>query len=105
MTADVVGHGRAEEAGAIDDSFGAGIEKGFAVFGGFEASSNLTGEAFADHLNEGAVLSLSHRGVEVNELDDGVLGEAFDPVVEVVEGELQLFALHELDDATAHEID
>ena len=85
--------GCAEEAGAVDDTLGSVIEKGAAVVGGFEASADLTGETFADHFDEGAVVALAHRGVEVDELDDWVFGEAFDPVFEVVEGELQLFAL------------
>ena len=88
-----VGFGWAEEAGAVDDSLCAGFEENFAVFGGFEAAAYLAGEAFADHLDEAAVAALAHRGVEIDELDDGVFLEALDPVLEVVEGELQLFAL------------
>ena len=93
VAADLAGHGCAEEAGAVDETFGSGIEEGAAVACGFEASSNLAGETLADHLDEGAVVALAHGGVEVDELDDGVLGEAVDPVFEVVEGELQLFTL------------
>ncbi len=46
-----------------------------------------------------------HGGVEVDELDERVVREAVDPVFEVVEGEAEVFALHELDDAAAHEVD
>src|SRR5437764_10701534 len=99
MAARFAGFGCAEETGAVDDSFCAGFEKDASVFGGFEAASDLAGQAFADHLDEAAVLALAHGGVEVDELDDGVFGEAFDPVLEVVEGQLQLFSLDELDDA------
>ena len=60
--------------------------RSLAVFGGFEAAAYLAGEAFADHLDEGAVVALTHGGVEVDELDQRVLCEAFDPVFEVVEG-------------------
>ena len=67
--------------------------RSLSVFGGFEASADLAGQAFADHLDEAAVVALAHGGVEVDELDERVLREAFDPVLEVVEGQLQLFAL------------
>ena len=69
----LVGFGLAEEAGAVDDSFCSGFEEGSAVFGGFEAAAYLAGEAFADHLDEGAVVAQTHRGVEVDELNDGIL--------------------------------
>ena len=99
------GFGWAEEAGAIDDAFCAGFQEDASVFGGFQAASDLAGEALADHFDEAAIVALAHRGIEVDELNDGVSGEAFNPVFEVVEGELQLFSLDELDDAAAHEID
>ena len=73
VAADVLGFGRAEEAGAVDDSFGAGFEEALAVFGGLEASADLAGETLADHLDEGAVVALAHGGVEVDELDERVL--------------------------------
>src|ERR1700731_1046073 len=57
------GFGCAEEAGAVDDSFGAGFEEDSSVFGGFEAAAYLAGQAFADHLDEAAVVALAHGGV------------------------------------------
>src|SRR5277367_5364847 len=80
VAADFARHRCAEEAGAVDDSFCSGIEESAAVACGLEASSYLTGETLADHLDEGAVVALTHGGVEVDELDDGVFGEAVDPV-------------------------
>ncbi len=71
----------------------------------FEASADLAGEARAEHIDEVAVVALAHGGVEVDELDEGVPGEAGDPGLEVVEGELELFALDELDDLAAEEVD
>ena len=100
-----LGGGCAEETGAIDDAFGAGVEQGLAVGCGLEASADLAGQALADHLDEGAVVALAHGGVEVDELDERVGREAVDPVLEVVEGELEGFALDELDDTAAHEVD
>ena len=88
VAAGFVGLGGTEEAGAVDDSFCAGFEECFAVCGGLEASSDLTWKSFADHLDEATVFALAHRGVEVDELNDGVLGETLDPVFKVVEGQL-----------------
>ena len=73
MAAGGAGFGCAEEAGAVDDSLCAGFEESAAVFGGFEASAYLSGEAFADHFNEAAVLALAHGGVEVDQLHHWVL--------------------------------
>ena len=73
MAAGLAGFGCAEEAGAVDDPFRAGLEEDSSVFGGFEATSYLAGEALADHLDEAAVVALTHGGVEVDELHDGVL--------------------------------
>ncbi len=86
VTANVVWTGDAEEAGAVDDSLGSSVQEHLAVFGGFEASADLAGEAFADHFDEGAVVAEAHGGVEIDELDERILGEALDPVFEVVEG-------------------
>ena len=68
-------------------------------------SADLAGKAFADHFNKGAVVALTHGGVEIDELDHWVFREAVDPVLEVVEGEGELFAADELHDAAAHEVD
>ena len=96
---------RGEEGGAEDDAAGAGVEECAGVFGGAEAATDLAGEALAEHFDEGAVRALSHGGVEVDELDEGVRGEAFDPGLEVIEGELEFFAVDELDDLAAEEVD
>ena len=105
VAAGLVAFGRAEQAGAIDDSLCAGFKENTAVFGRSEASPDLTRKTFCDHLDQVAVVALTHRGIEIDQLDDRIFREAFDPVVEVVEGEFQFFALDELNDSAAHEID
>lgn len=95
----------AEEGGAVDDSGCAEVEHALTVLRGAEAAAHLAGEVAGELLDEGGVGALAHGGVEIDELDEGILLEAVDPVVEVVEGELEGFALDELDDAAVHEVD
>ena len=51
------------------------------------------------------VVSLVLRRVEIDQLHLRPAGEPVDPFVDVVALERQAFALHELDDAAAHEVD
>ena len=95
----------AEEAGAIDHAPGAGVEEAAAVFCRAEAAANLAGELRGDALDQRTVVALALGGVKIDELDEGIAGEAADPVVEVVKGKPGSFAVHKLHDPAAHEVD
>lgn len=97
--------GFVKESGTEDDAARAGIEECLGLLRGADASADLDGETGGDLANESPVVAGAFGGVEVDELDEGVSGEALDPVIEVVEGEAEVFSAFELDDAAAHQID
>ena len=51
-----------------------------------------------------AVVSLSDGGIEINNLNQRITREAFDPGFEVIELERLLFSLHQLNDLASHQI-
>jgi len=69
------------------------------------AAAHLAGQPLRNLLNERAIAALPHGRVQVDELHHGVAQKTLDPVFEIVEGQLQIFALHQLHDAAAHQID
>ena len=85
--------------------FGTGVQDAATVLCSAQPAAYLAGELAADHFYESGVFALAHGGVEIDKLHEWVSGETVDPVLEVVESELEGFALNELNDATAHEID
>jgi len=93
-----------EERATVDDAFGAEIEETLAVIGCLQSAANLAGELTGEAGDEVGVRALSHGCVEIDELNERVLAETVDPVIEVVEGEFELFTLYELDDLAVHEI-
>ena len=56
-------------------------------------------------LTSASLLPLRHRRVEVDQLHLWKLRELLDPAVEIVGGDGELVALHELNDAAALEVD
>ena len=51
-----------------------------------------------------AVVALAHGCVEVNQLHQGIVLEAANPILEIVEGQLERFPSHQLHDPAAHQI-
>ncbi len=94
-----------KERRADNNALCARTKDGLGACDGADAAANLAGKAFADLLDESGIVTLSHGGVEVDELDERVACKAIDPVFEVIEGELEFFALHELNDLAAEEVD
>ena len=59
------------------------------------------GQALRNLCDQSGVISLTHGRVEVDQLDQWKLGELFNPILKIIKGKAQFFALHELDDAAA----
>src|SRR5581483_10256625 len=57
------------------------------------------------HRDQLAVVALPHGRIEIDELHQRILREPLDPVIKIVEAELEFFALDKLDDLAAHEVD
>src|SRR6187402_126755 len=91
-----------EERRTIDYALRTEVEETLAILGGLETSTDLARELVGEARDERGVRTLAHGGVEVDELHERIFAEAFDPVIEVVKGELELFALDELDDLAVH---
>ena len=70
-----------------------------------DATTGLTRKTARDSCDEFRVITLAHRRVEVDQLHQRKTGELFDPILEVVEGEAQLFTLNELHYTATQEID
>ena len=94
-----------EEGGTVDDPLRAEVEHALTVCSGAQAAAHLTGKPASELFDERLIGALPQGGIKVDELYQRVLAEALDPVIEVVKGELELFALDELDDLTVHEVD
>ena len=70
-----------------------------------DATADLRGQPLGDLEDQRAIVSLAHGRVQIDQLHQRIFLEAADPIFEVVEGQLQFFAAHQLHDAPAHEID
>ena len=95
----------AKQRRADDDALRAGLEHVLRALDGVNAAARLARQALGDLLHERGVIALAHGGVEIDELHQRIAREFFDPVFEIVEGQAQLFALHQLHDAAAEQID
>jgi hypothetical protein len=69
------------------------------------AAANLAWQATGNLLHQRTVVAGADRRVEVDELDHGILGKTFDPIIEVIELQFLLLALNQLHDLAAHKID
>ena len=95
----------AKKARPIDHPLCARFKEPLPVLCRAQAAPHLAGQPFADLLNQRAVVALAHRGVEVDQLHEGIARKPLDPVLEVVERKLEGFAADELHDAAAHQVD
>ena len=77
-----------EEARPVDDTPGTGVEQRAAIRSGLEPTADLAGQTATDALDQRAVLALSHRRIEIDQLHQGVFCEPLNPVIKVVEGKL-----------------
>src|SRR5581483_2191910 len=93
-----------KKSGTDNDTPGSGIKNLTRALDCMDAAARLAGQALCDLLDKYGVVALAHRRVKVNELDERIFGKFFDPVLKVVEGEAKLFTLHQLNDASAEQI-
>ena len=52
---------------------------------------------------KGTIVALAHRRVEIDQLHQRICAKTANPIIEVVEGELEFLAVDQLHDAAAHE--
>ena len=70
-----------------------------------DAAADPAGQPRRDLVDQRVVVAARHRGVEIDQLHLRKLRELLDPAVEIVGGNGELVALHELHDAATLEID
>ena len=94
-----------QQRGADDDLLGSGLQHLRGGFDRADSAANLHRKVLADVMNEGRVFAFAHGRIQVDQLHRRIGKKAVDPVLKVVEFERLLFALHQLDNLAAHEID
>src|SRR5208283_2965834 len=72
---------------------------------GMNAAARLHGQALRNLLDERRIISLPHRRVQIDELDERIFRKLLDPIFEIVERQAQFLTLHQLHNAPAHQID
>ena len=95
---------RRKKRRADDDSLRSSVQDLPCALDGVNAAAGLHRQPLRDLLHQRGIVALAHRRVEVDQLDQRKLRELLDPIFKIVEGQPQLFALHKLHNAPAHQI-
>jgi len=90
---------------AEDDAPCALLQELGGAFDGADAAPHLAWKLLDDLRDQRRVGSTIHCRVEIDELHEGEAAEALDPFGEVRELHVLAFALHELNDLSAHQVD
>src|SRR6185437_11265389 len=68
------------------------------------ASADLAGKAFADHLYQFKVAALAHGRIKIDQLNQGKTREAPDPIIKIIKLQRLLLTVDELYDLASHQV-
>src|SRR5271165_3514862 len=95
---------RRKQRGANDDPLRPGIKNPPCTVNRMNSTAYLAGQLAGDPVHKSSVIARAHRRIKIDELHKRKARELPDPVFEIIERQAEFFALHQLNNATAKQI-